>query len=641
MDHEMKKCDAYAPEVGSGILPPCGRIEALFNAVADKMVLFAAILLFINVILINIDVAGRQFFSLPLYGFSDFEGIGMCMVGFISMAMPIVLRQSMQIDLLYNVLGSRWKRFFALLSLLLALIAGGYVGYQAMVKGMIYESSTMLLEIPEGPIVVATGVLLLIASLAVFFQIVHIARHILQLKEFCAIALALALAALLTSLPFLIKSTGVSLSPIMVGIAGFCLLMLLIMVRVPIGYAMSFVGILGLFTLMNRPAAVGGLISTIPYTNLTSAIIMAFPVFMMMGEMVGLSGLSDDLFRAAQMWLGRAPGGLAMAAVGGCAGFGAVCGESLATVITMSSVALPAMDRYGYDKQLSTGALAAGGTLGILIPPSMGFIVYSMITEVSVGKLFIAGILPGVLLCSIFMAIIWVKCMLNPSLAPRAEKYPLSEKLNALAGLVPVVLLFTVVVLGILRGWFTPAEGGAVGAFLAMIYAGARGKLTLKNLERTLHSSALTFGKMFALFVGLYVFNAFLSYSRLPNLLAEAVASMNINRYTVLAAVIGLYILLGCVMNIMPIMTLTLPSIYPTVEMMGFDMVWFGVVCVIIMEMGQITPPVGLNVFTLAGMRSDIPMSTIYKGVMPFFFGMILCVLLLILFPSIPLYLLQ
>ncbi|MBO4317383.1 MAG: TRAP transporter large permease subunit [Mailhella sp.] len=311
----------------------------------------------------------------------------------------------------------------------------------------------------------------------------------------------------------------------------------------------------------------------------------------------------------------------------------------MATVITMSTVALPAMRSRKYNLELACGSLAAGGTLGILIPPSMGFIIYSMITEESVGKLFIAGVVPGLVLAAIFMLIIMFRVMRHPEYAPKAPVYPMVEKLLSLVRLIPIVVLFVIVVMGILYGWFTPAEGGALGAVMALLYALVRGRLTLKLFTKTMYNSSLMFGKLFALFVGLYVLQTFLVATRLPNLLADFIVGMDISKYAVLVAVIILYIILGCVMNIMPMMMLTLPSIFPTIQALGFDGVWFGVVCVIVMEMGMITPPVGMNVFTMASLAPDIPMASIFKGVLPFFAGMLLCVALVVMFPQLALFL--
>lgn len=260
-------------------------------------------------------------------------------------------------------------------------------------------------------------------------------------------------------------------------------------------------------------------------------------------------------------------------------------------------------------------------------------------TEESVGQLFVAGIAPGILLTAIFMSIIVFQVKRNPALAPPSEVCSRSEKIRSLAGLVPMIGLFVLVVGGILAGWFTPGEGGAVGALCAFLYALARRQVTVDGLRRALYNTALMTGKIFVILAGVYVFGAFLATSRLPALLADFVTGLDMNKYLILAVVIVIYILMGCVMNIIPMMLLTLPSMYPTIHALGFDGIWFGVVTVIVMEMGMITPPIGINVFTMTSLAPDIPMATVFKGVMPFFAGMCLCVLLVILFPQLALWL--
>ncbi len=635
-------CDPYysaTPEVGMGVLPPLNRAEAGFNRIATLLPAIAAVLILLIAVFITIDVLGRLLFNKPWVGITDLEMLFMCAVGFLSMAIAVVQRQSIQIDLFYDYFPLPARRALYLFACLLSCGISAVLAYHATRAGLHWTRHTGILDIPEWPVVMLTGLGLGLTAIAFFFQICHILKSMLSRRELPGILLALALCAALVALPFLYRSSDLSLSGLAVGSIGFVILMAVMLVRVPLGFAMSLIGLLGLLAVVRTPTAAFKAVATIPFIHTTSFIMIAFPMFMLMGEMVSLAGLSDDLFDAAKKWMGRLPGGLAVATVGGCAGFGAVCGDSMATVITMSTVAMPAMRANNYNMALSSGSLAAGGTLGILIPPSMGFIIYSMITEESVGKLFVAGILPGLLLAGIFMVIIMIRVTRHPEWAPKSPPYPLGEKLLSLLYLIPVVILFLVVVIGILYGWFTPAEGGALGAVMAAGYSVARRRLTWELFKQTMFRSTAMFGKFFALFVGLYVLGAFLASSRLPNLLADTVAAMEVNRYLILTAVIVLYIFLGCVMNIMPMMMLTLPSIYPTIQALGFDGIWFGVVCVIVMEMGMITPPVGMNVFTLAGLQPDIPMATIFRGVLPFFAGMLLCVLLVVLFPQIALYL--
>ncbi|MBO4318469.1 MAG: TRAP transporter large permease subunit [Mailhella sp.] len=627
------------PEEGVGELKPLNRMEAGFNWFNHLLPAFAAILLIIMCILVTVDTLGRQLFNSSIRGCVDIELMLVAGVGYLCMSSTIIERQSLQIDLLYNMLSSPKKRALTLLASLIGLGACAVVGYAACLIAPEWPRNTGVLILSEKPMILFTGIMMFLTSAAFLFQAFQVLKRMADEHEFFNILLVFLFVALLVALPFLYKYYKVKLSAVAVGGLAFLLLFGLMLLRVPLAMAMTAIGLIGMLIMVRRmPSAIQNL-GSIPYVHTANFMMIAFPMFMLMGDMVALAGLSHDLFDAAKKWFGRIPGGLACSSVLGCAGFGAVCGESMVTVIAMTQVAMPSMEENNYYPGLAAGALAAGGTLGILIPPSMGFIVYSMITEESVGKLFMSGILPGILLSTIFCAIIIFQVKRHPEWAPKPDRYPLVERLRALAKLIPVAVLFITVVLGILEGWFTPAEGGAIGAAMATVIAVVRGKMSLKLFKHTMYRASLMFGKMFALFVGVYVFSGFLAVSRLPLKLSELVVGIGMSPWVVMAAIILLYIFLGCVMNIIPMMMLTLPTLYPTVMALGFDSVWFGCLCVIVMEMGMITPPVGLNVFTLAGLKPEIPMATIFKGVMPFFCGMLLCVLLICLFPQIPLFL--
>ncbi len=629
------------PAEGVGVLPPLNSVEAGFNKLTAALPIFAAALLFLVALLVTCDALGRSMFSMPLRGLADWVVLLMVFIGYSCLAYPIMLRQNLQIDLVYDMLSPARKRLWNMAGHLLSCGVAGALGYFAVEASFTWDRVSAVVEIPEWIGILATGIGLLLAAAAFFFQFCQAARSMVARKEYTAIATAVCLVLLVCSLPFLYKFSGLKLSGLILGGIGFSILMALMMMRAPLGYLMAIIGLLGLLAVSRTSSAALNSVALVPFSLTNNMAILAFPMFLLMGELVAASGMSGDLFDAAKKWLGRLPGGLAVATVGGCAGFAAVCGESLATVVTMNAVAMPAMKESGYHPRLSTGALASGGTLGILIPPSMGFIVYSMITEESVGKLFVAGILPGLLLGAIFIGIVILLSLRHPEWAPKSPSYSSKEKWASLVYLVPIVILFLVVVLGILYGWFTPAEGGAVGAVMAGVYALARGKLKWKSFSMTMYRTTGMLGKMWALFVGLHILGAFLAISRLPYLLSSLVVSLDVNRYLILLAVVLLFIFLGCIMNIMPMMMLTLPSIYPTVHALGFDGIWFGVLCVIVMEMGMITPPVGMNVFTLSGLQPDISMATMFKGVMPFFLGMLLCALLVVIFPSLALFLIQ
>lgn len=629
------------PAVGMGILPPLGIIEIAYNKLVSILPALGAIFLGAICIFITIDVTGRILFNKPWDGITDLEPLFMTTVGFCSMAFCVIGRGSIRIDLLFEKMSGKTQRILYLFSTLLCVAATGLIGCQAVKASMDWNVTTFVLFVPEWPFLLTTGISISLVSLGFLFQSLHAIRYMAAHKEYLGIIIAVLLAVALALFPVAYKTLGITMSTVAVGSMVFLVLFTLMLLGVPLGLAMAIMGIIGLLLFARWPQAAFSAIATIPFTKTANFMLVALPMFLLMGDMVSISGLSDSLFDVAKKWMGRLPGGLAVATVGGCAGFGAMCGDSLATALAMTSVAMPAMKANNYNYGLAAGSLAAGGTLGILIPPSMGFIIYSMITEVSVGKLFVAGIIPGIVLTLIFMAIIVIRVKRNPELAPLSDSYPLPVKLKALTGLIPVITLFFVVVYGILDGFFTPAEGGAIGAVLGFFYALVRRKFTAKLFRRTMYDAAAMFGKMFMLFLGLYIFGAFLGASRLPNVIAQVVADLQVNRYIILSVIIVFYIILGCVMNIMPMMMLTLPSIYPTVEMLGFDGIWFGVLVVILMEMGMITPPVGMNVLTIASLMPETSASEIFRGALPFVLGMLICVGLVILFPQLALFLVE
>lgn len=634
-EHDFPPVECGEGRSCTGILPPLSKAEAVFNKFTELQLQFGAILIGLLAIPICVDIFCRTFLNVSLAGMMEVETMTLVVIAFSCMGYTMICRSPIQIDLFYLNMRAKTQARLDFFSNLLCVLIATALAYQTFHETANWTALTSVLRIPEQYFVAWTCIGFGTIAFACMFQTIHSVRELTLSRDYMGLVMGVVGAAVLCALPFIYRAMGIRLSGLAVGGFSFAVLMLLLLGRVPIGLAMALIGLLGLLALLRRPVMAFNSIGSVPFRHTADFIFVAMPMFMLMGELTFYSGLSKDLFDCANKWMGRLPGGLAIASVGGCAGFGAVCGDSFACVVTMSSVALPPMRAQKYDPAMACGALAAGGTLGILIPPSMGFIFYSIMTEESVGKLFMAGIMPGILLTVIFMGIIVIKCVRNPSLAPRSPAAPLREKLISTVYLIPVALLFMLVVGGIMMGSFTPGEGGAVGAMGAFLYAVARRKLSMKDLMSALRSTANMSGKIFLIFAGVYILGSFLATSRLPNLMAEAILSMDVNRYLVLGVVCLLYIVLGCVMNILPMMMLTLPSIYPTIMGLGFDGIWFGVVTVLLMEMGMITPPVGMNVFTLSSLVPDIPMSQIFKGVIPFFFGMILCVLIITIFPEI------
>lgn len=612
-----------------------GMTERAFARISAAMLDLSGLIIALLALPVCFDIAARTLLGFSLDGMMEIQTLALVLILFFAMGFLSLKGEHIAVDLFYERFSPRWQARLSLFASLTCAAAAGSLAWATGYAGRDWTELTRVLYLPEKYFVYATTFGFACVVMAEAFHLRHILRRMAAGADWIGMAGTALVFLALCGLPWLYRISGIRLDGLVIGALGFALLFLMILLRVPIAFAMCLVGILGMLILRRNPVSTMRAMASLPFRTMTDFVYVAVPMFMLMGELTFRSGMSAALFDCANKWLGRLPGGLACASVAGCAGFGAVCGDSLATAITMSSVALPAMRGHNYAPSLATGCLAAGGTLGILIPPSMGFIFYSLMTEESIGRLFLAGALPGLLLSGIFLGEILFLCRRRPELAPPGEVFSLIEKLRSLGGLVPVALLFVVVVGGILAGTFTPGEGGAVGALGAWIYALSRRALSVGDMVDVIRSTARITAKVFAILVGVALMGALLASSRMPNLLAESIISAGLNRYVFFLAVVVIYMFLGCVMNIIPMMLLTLPALYPSVQALGFDGIWFGVVTVILMEMGMITPPIGMNVFALASLAPDIPMAQIFRGVLPFFLGMLLCVLILTLFPAI------
>jgi tripartite ATP-independent transporter DctM subunit len=429
------------------------------------------------------------------------------------------------------------------------------------------------------------------------------------------------------------------MDPVLVGLLGCVLLLVLLLMGMPIAFMMMLVGAAGIWTLSSLGAALPivaqtlyGVTSHYPYTII--------PLFIIMGSFAGAAGITRELYVTFDKWFRRLPGGLGVATIAACAGFAAVSGSSVAATAAMGSVALPEMRRFGYAPKLATGVVAAGGTLSFLIPPSLGFVVYGMLTEQSIGKLLISGILPGVLLSIAYSAVVVGWALINPSIAPTSpEKVPFREKVAALKGIWETALVFFIVMGGIYLGFINPTEAGAVGAFALFMIVMIKGRLTWSAVRGCLLESTRITVMVLFLVAGATVFSYFLALSTIPTQVSAWIAGLEVSRYVVLAIIIGIYFVLGCFLDSVSMMVLTLPVVFPVVVALNFHPIWFGVVAVLMMEAGLITPPVGLNVYTLAGIAKDVPMAEIFKGATPFLISIIATAVLLTVFPKIALYL--
>ena len=428
------------------------------------------------------------------------------------------------------------------------------------------------------------------------------------------------------------------MTPLAIGLIGLAVLFVLLLSRMPIGLVMALVGFVGFAIIAGFGDALG-VLGTVPYATFANYNMSIIPLFILMGAFCYYSGLSKDLYDTVHAWLGHFRGGLSMATVGACAGFAAVSGSSLATAATMGTVALPEMKRFGYDDRLATGAVAAGGTIGILIPPSIVLILYAVITEQSIGKLFLAGIIPGVLEAVFYLATIYILCKFNPQLGPPGPGITFRKKIASLSNSWVVLVLFVLIMGGLYLGWFSPIEASGIGAFGAFIFALFRKKLPWKSFKESLFDTGKTTVMIFIILMGAMIFGYFLAVSRLPYELAATISALPVNSYVILAIILVFYLFLGAVMDSLAMMLLTVPIFFPLVLELGFNPIWFGILIVRVCEIGLITPPVGLNVYIIRGVAKDVPMQTIFRGIAPFLIADVLHVALLVAFPQISLFL--
>ena len=424
------------------------------------------------------------------------------------------------------------------------------------------------------------------------------------------------------------------MSPVIVGIIGIGLLFILMALRMNVGLSMLLSGFLGIAYLIGFDRAFD-ILGTTPYRTAAAYTMSVIPLFILMGNLSFYAGVSRDLYATAHKLLGSLPGGLAIATTLGCAGFAATCGSSVATAVTMGSIAIPEMKHYKYDPALAAGSVAAGGTLAELIPPSIGFVLYAMLTNESVGKLFIAGILPGILLTSLFMLTIYIITRRNPNLGPPGASTSSKEKLASLKNVWAMLALFIVVIGGLYLGLFTPTEAGGIGAFGAFVLMTARGKLTRENLVGALMDTGKITAMCYIILLGANLFGYFMAVTRIPYELAGFAAGLPLHPLLIVGFILIVYLVLGCVMDAIAMIVLTVPIFYPVILELGFDSIWFGVIMVIVMEMGLITPPVGVNVFAIAGVAKDVPLYTIFRGIIPFLLAMIVCIIVLLFVPQI------
>ncbi len=424
------------------------------------------------------------------------------------------------------------------------------------------------------------------------------------------------------------------MSPVVTGIAGIGLLLLLFLLRMPVAFAMAFVGVVG-FAYLSDPGPALSLLAQDIFEQFSSYPLTVIPMFILMGTFAFASGISRRLFDTTYTWVGQLRGGLTMATVLACAGFAAICGSTAATAATMGKIALPEMKKHNYDNALATGTVAAAGTLGILIPPSTILIVYGILTEESIGKLFIAGVFPGLLLSLFYAATVVLLCLRNPDLGPPGAPTNWREKLRATTGIIEAVILFLLAIGGLFLGWFSPTQAGAIGAGGALLIGLGRRQLSWKKFFEAGKDGLRTACMVLFIITGAVIFGHFMAISTIPFVLADWIGQLPMSPMGVMGVIIFIYFIGGFFMDSMALIVVTIPIFFPVVMKLGFDPIWFGVIIVLVAEMGVITPPVGVNVFVIKGIAPDIPLHIIFRGIFPFLGALIILTVLLMIFPGI------
>lgn len=617
-------------------------LERVADPLSRAMDGVGRVILALMVLLITSDVVLRYVFNRPIKGSYELIELMLVMIVFLGLAYTQMKREHIAVTLITEKLSPRAAAILESAAYLLCLAIFIVITWQSVVRAEVLRAdgtASDLLSIPIYPfmwIVVFGSATLCLAFLRDFLKAAGKAFREKPTPWPWLCLDALAVVAILT-LPFWLHWLPWNVSRPVIGALAVILLLVLLLSGMLIGPVMALIGFLG-FTYLAGIDAGYGLLGTVPFRSASSHEMSTIPLFVLMGMFCFYAELSSDFYKTMQKWMGRLPGGLAMSTIGGCAGFAAVTGSSLATAITMGTIALPEMKRYRYADTLACGCVAAGGCLGILIPPSIVFIIYAGLTEESIGKLFIAGIIPGILQTVLYILTIYLLCKIKPELGPPGPSSTFREKIVSLKNTWGILTLFALVIGGIYLGLFTPTEAAGVGALGALILGLFKRKLTWEKVTQSFTDACKNTAMLMLLLIGANIFSYFLTLSQVPTMLSDFVVALPFPKAVTMWAILSVYIILGAIMPVIPAVILTIPIFLPVVTGLGYDPIWFGVMVVTIVEIGQITPPVGLNVFVLAGV-SKAPLGTVFKGTIPFLAADILLLILVFSFPALATYL--
>ena len=634
---------------GSGPMPAFlqGSASAIRRVIAwpsRVAVHIGAISLVLMMCITVADVVLRNLFAIVVPGGMEMTGLLMILVALSTLSATELEGGHIRVDLVLQALPESARAPTVAGGLLLTFATIMVTAVQVLIQALYLNRNgivTGVLGVPEWPFVTAATFFILMFALALLANFVAALAEVARMRDMRAVAIlfvwALAVAVILAAalfphhLPFELPRGSRGLLTIV-------LCFVLIFLGVHVAAAMAVTALVGISILISSTASLTNLATT-TMNVVSDQTWSVVPLFTWMGLIIVASGFAEDLYRSAYRWIGHLPGGLASASTVACAGLSSIVGDTLSGVYSMGSIALPQMRSYGYDMKLATASIACAATIGVMIPPSLTFIVYGMITEVSIGKLFMAGVLPGILFAVILVLLITVRAWLNPSLAPRGEVSGWGERMRSSVRVWPVVLLMLLVLGGIYTGMVTTNEAGGLGAFGALAIAAATERLRWASLWHSLRQTMLLTASIIVIFMFATAFSRFIAISGLTQQLADLVIGLHLGKYQLIGAILALYVLIGMFMNALPALVLTVPLFFPVAMNAGFDPIWFGVIVVIMVELGVVTPPIGVNVFAIAAMAKDVSMYDVFRGVFPFWFAFAILVGLIVLFPQIALFL--
>ncbi len=622
--------------------------HGVLDPICRNLCYVAAIVTLLMAVCMVVDLVSRMVFQNPLSGMIELQTFMLVIMAFFSIAYTLLKNQHVSVDLLTSALPQQVNSFLQGVFCIWGAFIFCIMSWLSASRGLEAFTREEVADITRIPIwilhaVVSLGTLLLgLALLAnLFTSLSGLYQNRKSMVGFGAVLVGMLVASSAgIGSASILQAISSDLSSATVGVIYTVFLLAILLLGFPVGFAMALTGLSGLIYLIGHEVALN-VTKINTYDAVGQYFFVVIPFFLLMGFLILHAGIGAKLYNAGIKVFGRLPGGLAIGTVAGCGGFAAICGESVAAAATMGSVSVPEMKKYNYDDSLATGSVAAGGTLGILIPPSIGFVVYGIITEQSIGKMFMAGIVPGIILTLGFALAVYVQCVINPKLGPKAERFTAKEIAWSIFDIWPVAALFAAVIGGIYSGILTPTEAGGIGASGALLIALFAPGFNRHKLFSALIEATTASAMIFTILIGVGLLGFFVTLTDLPLAFANFLKGLDVSRYVIFVLILLLYLVLGMVMNIIPMMMLTLPILFPTVVGLGFDPIWFGVIMVIMMEMGQITPPIGINVFVIHGVakKYDVSMATIYRGIVPFVIVELLVIFLLTLFPEITLWL--